>query len=607
MATPEQFFAHYSIPAFDAGSGPIIERGVGILSNKWAFPAGCILFSKLNPRIPRAWFVDDAQEHPRICSTEFLPLLPRIGLISPHFLQHLLYASIFQSQLRGRTSAATKSRERLNPTEVMALEIPLPPLAEQERIARRLTEQLAHAEYARAAAHARIAAAESLPAAYMREVFEGPEASAWPKRSIEDFAETCSGATPSRAIAHYFGGGIPWVKTGELDDGVVCTDGSTEETVTRAALSECSLPLLPIGTLLIAMYGQGQTRGRTGLLACEATTNQACFAIRPSPEVFDSEFLQLWFRANYIRLRRMTENRGGNQPNLNGVLLRRLEVPLPLPLDQRRIAADLSARLAAADHLATGLRAELAAALLRSAFSVQRIAETVKVAAQDARIPSNNNPADPFRRSAIGCYIVHRFAAKPEFGRVFLEKNLYLTEAFVEFDMAGCYKRMAAGPLDAEALEEIESTAAARGFFTKHPRDGNGWCYRPGPMIAEGVRAAGELMGEHKSRMDRMLDLVAGMNTDAIEMTVTLFAAWNDRMISGAMVTDALLIVDVREHWHESKRRFTPAQLSITLNQMRSTGLVPRGIGPRTQLVTDDPRPTQLLLGLGSRRQPPEE
>ncbi|MBL8761453.1 MAG: restriction endonuclease subunit S [Phycisphaerae bacterium] len=259
--------------------------------------------------------------------------------------------------------------------------IPLPPLAEQERIAGRLTEQLAAVERARGAAQARLAAAEALPAAYLREVFEGPQASGWEAVTIRDLAETCSGATPPRGHKSYFGGDIPWVKTGELQDGPVCADGSTEETVSPEALRDCSLPLLPPGTLLIAMYGQGKTRGRTGLLMREGTTNQACFAILPRPDMFDSGLLQYWFRANYSRLRALTEARGGNQPNLNGVLLRELEVTLPPLPAQRRIAADLAARLAGAERLAEGIRAELAAiealpaALLREAFGGSEVHE----------------------------------------------------------------------------------------------------------------------------------------------------------------------------------------------------------------------------------------
>lgn len=298
---------------------------------------------------------------------------PRGGRLHPTFLMYRLWLS---SRLREFADSQTQTTIAHLPREkLICLRIPLPPLAEQERIAGRLTEQLGAVERARAAAAQRLAAAESLPAALLREVFDGPQASGWETRTIDDFAKTCSGATPSRGNAAYFGGGIPWVKTGELRDGFVGDDGSTEESVTEAALRDCSLPLLPPGTLLIAMYGQGKTRGRTGILTREATTNQACFAILPDPEVFDTGFLQLWFRANYHDLRAMTENRGGNQPNLNGVLLRELEIPMPDAPTQRRLAADLGEKLAAAEGVIARCREELAAiealpaALLRDAFA----------------------------------------------------------------------------------------------------------------------------------------------------------------------------------------------------------------------------------------------
>src|SRR5262249_36533807 len=94
----------------------------------------------------------------------------------------------------------------------------------------------------------------------------------------------------------------------------------------------------------------------------------------PNPSAFSPEYLQLWFRANYNRLRAMTENRGGNQPNLNGVLLRQLIIPVP-PVDvQYHIAERVSTRLVATKTLVDAVRAEYSAiaaipsALLRTAL-----------------------------------------------------------------------------------------------------------------------------------------------------------------------------------------------------------------------------------------------
>lgn len=204
----------------------------------------------------------------------------------------------------------------------------------------------------------------------------------WKWARVCDLAETCSGSTPSRGNHECFGGAIPWVKTGELHDGLIT---ATEEHVTDLALKQSSLRLLPAGSLLIAMYGQGQTRGRTGLLGCAATTNQACFAILPNPQ-FDTNFLQLWFMANYQRLRTQTEGRGGNQPNLNGELLNQELVPLPPLPTQRRIAAELKAQLAEVDRARAALQAQLdAAEALVAATLRESLAhdDTVKVCISD--------------------------------------------------------------------------------------------------------------------------------------------------------------------------------------------------------------------------------
>lgn len=252
------------------------------------------------------------------------------------------------------------------------LEIPLPPLAEQKRIAGILKEQMAAVDAARRSADAQLQAAENLPGAYLRAVFNNDESKSWPRKRLGEIAKTSSGSTPSRGRSDYFGGKIPWVKTGELRDGFI---QDTEECVTEKALKECSLPLLPVQTLLIAMYGQGQTRGRTGLLKLPATTNQACFAILPNPAVFDTAYLQWWFRHSYSRLRQETESRGGNQPNLNGIFLREQEVQLPPLADQRRIASELSSQMSSAERLRQTLAEQLdainqlPAALLRRAFN----------------------------------------------------------------------------------------------------------------------------------------------------------------------------------------------------------------------------------------------
>jgi len=177
----------------------------------------------------------------------------------------------------------------------------------------------------------------------------------WKLMPIRELAETCSGSTPSRGRKDYFGGEIPWVKTGELIDGIIT---QTEESITQLALKETNLRILPRGTLLIAMYGQGQTRGRTGLLDCEATTNQACFAILPN-ESFIPAFLQYWFRYSYDRLRRNSQGRGGNQSNFNGNVLRSELVPVPDKIQQAKISDTLQVQLSEVERAIASIEVQI--------------------------------------------------------------------------------------------------------------------------------------------------------------------------------------------------------------------------------------------------------
>ena len=153
---------------------------------------------------------------------------------------------------------------------------------------------------------------------------------------LGDIAKISSGGTPDRSNPAYWSGDIPWVKTGEIQFGVIW---DAEEKISAQALKESSAKLVPAGSLLMAMYGQGKTRGQVALLGIEAAINQACAAISPH-DADDSKYLFQFFAANYENVRRLSNS--GSQENLNAELIRGIPLFYPAKHQRQRIADILS-------------------------------------------------------------------------------------------------------------------------------------------------------------------------------------------------------------------------------------------------------------------------
>ena len=265
--------------------------------------------------------------------------------VLPTFIAWLLKGNYFAEALDAQAHGTT-GYAAIRPKQFLTLEIPLPPLPEQRRIVSRieaLAVRLAAAQFLRREASEET---ELLLAAQLKNIRQKLLKSNLPKRKIGDIARVTSGGTPSRDNPTYWGGDIPWIKTGELIDG---DNFESEEHITQEGMERSSAQLFPAETILIALYGQGQTRGRTGRLMIEATTNQACCAILPTPDILDPRFTQYWQRSLYYKMRE--KSHGGAQPNWNGGMIKNIEIALPPLEEQRRLVAYLDGLQAQVSHL----------------------------------------------------------------------------------------------------------------------------------------------------------------------------------------------------------------------------------------------------------------
>lgn len=161
--------------------------------------------------------------------------------------------------------------------------------------------------------------------AKFREMFgDAHNNSAFPYKNIGDLTTVTSGGTPDRENNLYWDDGdIRWVKTTELQNCTIC---DTEEKITKLGLENSSAKLVPTGSVLIAMYGQGKTRGMTAYLENESATNQACACVLPSSKI-NQKYLWQYLMLSYDALRAMAK--GGNQPNLNISMIKNFPVLYP--------------------------------------------------------------------------------------------------------------------------------------------------------------------------------------------------------------------------------------------------------------------------------------
>ena len=232
---------------------------------------------------------------------------------------HWLYYALNAMNLGQYATGAAQPGLAVSKLETLSIEIPN--ISEQNKISQTLykVEQLVNFR------KQQLAKLDELVKARFVEMFGVVHNSVlYPYVPVESFTSVVSGGTPNRNVSEFWNNGsIRWVKTTELQNNVIC---NTDEKITQAGLDNSSAKIIPPNTVLIAMYGQGKTRGMTGYTSIECATNQACACILPC-EQFNQNYLWRYMILSYDKLRDMAK--GGNQPNLNIGIIKNFPVLKP--------------------------------------------------------------------------------------------------------------------------------------------------------------------------------------------------------------------------------------------------------------------------------------
>jgi len=259
--------------------------------------------------------------------------------------------------------------------------MPLPNIEQQKRIVAKIEELFSHID----AGIEALNKAKQLLKQYRQSVLKAAvtgeltkdwreknkvEFEEWQQTTIGGIALVQTGKTPKRSIPEFWKGGtIPWLTSSVTNNEYT---NEAEQFVTRAAV-DSGLKLFEAGTLLLAMYGEGKTRGQVTEITFQATCNQACAAIIVDQEKVSNAFVRLRLCENYEKTRMAAS--GGNQPNLNLTKVRDITLPLPGLVEQSEIVEQMEAKFEAINRLSFEINKQLLNAeknkqsILASAFS----------------------------------------------------------------------------------------------------------------------------------------------------------------------------------------------------------------------------------------------
>ena len=244
---------------------------------------------------------------------------------------------------------------------IRATAIPLPSAREQQKIVTKIEELFSQLENGKQQLLTAQKQLKTYRQSLLKSAFEGKLTNqnlkagelpkSWEVKKLGEVCLTTSGGTPNRGNKEFYEGAIPWVKSGELDRGLIL---ETEERISEEAIKNSSAKIFPKGTLLIALYGA--TIGKLAFLGIDAASNQAVCGI------FKSEKINSNYLFNFLFYKKPTlvkQSIGGAQPNISQGILKNLEIPIPSIDEQQKIVAILESKLTICDKIEETIKTSL--------------------------------------------------------------------------------------------------------------------------------------------------------------------------------------------------------------------------------------------------------
>ena len=306
------------------------------------------IFATVRPTLRRIAQVQECHDGAMV-STAFCVLRPNSELMHPDFLFFAMQLESVMDEVAAMQTGA--SYPAVRDVDVMSLKVPVPPLSDQCSIAdalnlarsailgQRRSEEATQA-LKRAAMHTLFT--RGLRGEARKETEIGPVPGSWDVVQLRSLGRIGNGSTPRKTTSGYWAGGTyPWLTSAKVYDRNIV---EAEQFVTELALTECHLPRIKPGAVLIAITGQGKTLGHCAVLGIEATINQHLAYIEVDTNTVHPSFVRGYLETQYNFFRQVGSGGGSTKGALTCAFLRGFPIPMPSVLEeQRRIVAVLDA------------------------------------------------------------------------------------------------------------------------------------------------------------------------------------------------------------------------------------------------------------------------
>ena len=373
------------------------------------------------------------------------------------------------------------------------------------------------------------------------------------------------GRTPSRKEPTYWRNDIPWVSIADMSDmGYIDT---TKEKISKLAFEKCfKSEIIPKNTLIMSFK---LTVGKVSILNIDALHNEAIISIFP---LQDNGFIIRNYLLYFLPLIAQTGNTKtaikGN--TLNTESINNLLIPFPPLPEQQRIVDKVNRLMKFIETLANKNRLVKA-----SASNLLKSVEKEYFAEHSCK---RSNTIDiKEKRAILSAEIISQLHNEQYFGVIKLEKILYLCEKHLNINLGGNYKKEAAGPHDAQSRYEVEDILKNKKWFSVHKEQKNNLevtKYTPLEKSNEIPKIFNNVFNTEAVEINNLLELFRGKNSDFCESIATLYAVWKNRLSKNLSCSDSDLISDFKA-WSKQKARFYDSDLQDRIFFMKRKNLIP--------------------------------